>query len=122
MLRLIINILNFNRSQKSIFIKYLDANNLYGWDMSWLPTHGFKSINKEELNIWKKHACILEVDLKYPVGLHNSHEYPLAPQGVMVNKVERLIPNVEDTTKYVVHREALKPWIENKNLHGYHIL
>ena len=33
----------FNPNEKSIFIQYLDANNLYGWAMSVpLPVRGFK--------------------------------------------------------------------------------
>jgi len=33
----------FDGSKLSLFITYLDANNLYGWGMSSpLPTHGFK--------------------------------------------------------------------------------
>ena len=38
--------------------------------------------------------------------LHN--EYPLAPERLMVNNVEKLIPNLNDKTKYVLHYENLK--------------
>jgi len=41
---------NYDKTQKSLFIKYLDANNLYGWAMSEkLPTHGFRWMNKLEI-------------------------------------------------------------------------
>ena len=47
------------------YIAYLDANNLYGWAMRKpLPTHGFKWMTVNELEIWEKHPCILEVDLE----------------------------------------------------------
>ncbi len=47
--------------------------------------------------------------MEYPTELHDLHnEYPLAPERVVVNKVEKLIPNLNDKTKYVVHYENLK--------------
>ena len=66
-------------------------------------------MTEAELKDWKKHSCILEVDLKYPKELHDLHnEYPLAPERVIVNKVEKLIPNLNGKTKYVLHYENLK--------------
>ena len=100
----------YNEEQELIFIKYLDANNLYGHSMSQTPpTHGFKWMTKSMLNNWKKHPCIPKVDLSYPVKLHNLHnEYPLAPERLMVDKVRKLIPNLSNKTKYVVRHETLK--------------
>ena len=41
---------DYNEKHKSTYIKYLDANNLYGWAMSQkLPTHDFKWMNKTEI-------------------------------------------------------------------------
>ena len=57
-----------------------------------LPTKGFKWMSEAELQDWKNHSCILEVDLEYPKELHDLHnEYPLAPERLTVNKVEKLI-------------------------------
>ncbi|KAK3737410.1 hypothetical protein QZH41_000675 [Actinostola sp. cb2023] len=72
----------YRKEEKSIFIKYLDANNLYGWAMSEpLPTDGFKWMGPEKLRRWYRHPCILEVDLEYPEALRELHdEYPLAPE------------------------------------------
>ena len=60
-------------------------------------------MTKHELQDWKKfldceeQGCILEVDLEYPKKLHDLHnEYPLAPERIEVNKVEKLIPNLND--------------------------
>ena len=88
------------------YIPYLDANNLYGWAMSkLLPTHGFEWINKEELSNWKNIPCILEVDLEYPQELHDFHnEYPLAPERLVIRKMEKLIPNLNDKKNYVHHK------------------
>ena len=97
---------------------YLDANNLYGCAMSEkLPTHGFKWLtsgemenlfNNQIVQVWEKTPCILEVDLEYPEELHDSHnDYPLCPERVDCNKVEKLIPNLRDKKNYVIHYKNL---------------
>jgi len=108
----------YNPSQPSNFITYLDANNLYGWAMSQpLPTHGFKWMNDDELKDWRDmpngKGCILEVDLEYPAEHHDLHnDYPLAPENIIPpgSKVCKLIPNLGDKYKYVVHYVALKQY------------
>jgi len=101
---------DYDSSRPSKYIQYFDVNNLYGWAMSkTLPTHGFKWMNEEELEDWRSFSCILEVDLEYPESLHDPHnDYPLAPERVTVNKVDKLIPNLRDKNKYVVQYENLK--------------
>ena len=106
----------YDPNMPSKFITYLDANNLYGWAMSKaLPTHGFKWMNESELSNWKSitnqegDGCILEVDLEYPTELHDLHNcYPLAPESVKIGNVQKLIPNLNNKTKYVVHYENLQ--------------
>ena len=40
----------YNPDKESIYLQYLDANNLYGWAMvQKLPTHGFKWKEREDL-------------------------------------------------------------------------
>ena len=107
----------FNKNKPSKYLMYLDANNLYGCAMSEkLPTHGFKWLtggemekiyeNRHNLN---KMPCILEVDLEYPENLHDLHnDYPLCPEKVKCkNGVEKLIPNLRDKKKYVIHYKNL---------------
>ena len=98
---------SYDPSKPSKYLTYLDANNLYGAAMSMkLPTSGFKWMNKYELNHWEKYPCILEVDLEYPKELHDLHnDYPIAPERIMMckNKVEKLIPNLRDKKKYIIH-------------------
>ena len=98
----------------STYIMYLDANNLYGWAMSKpLPTHGFEWMKVDELETWEKLPCILEVDLEYPKNLHDLHnDYPLAPEQIVVNKVSKLIPNLGNKKKYVLHYENLKQYLK----------
>ena len=101
------------KKEPSKYIPYLDANKLYGWAMSRpLPTHGFKWMKVNELETWELHLCILEVDLEYPKSLHDLHnDYPLAPERVEVNKVNKLIPNLRNKKKYVIHYENLKQYL-----------
>ena len=69
-------------------------------------------MSDEELGKWTDYGCILEVDLEYPDELHDKHnEYPLAPERKTVNKVEKLIPNLSNKEKYVVHHKALKLYL-----------
>ena len=104
---------SFKDIEPSKYITYLDANNLYGRAMSKpLPTHGFKWMKVSELETWEKHSCILEVDLEYPKSLHDLHsDYPLAPEQIEVNKVLKLIPNLGDKKKYILHYENLKQYL-----------
>ena len=104
---------SFDAKEPSKYITYLDANNLYGWAMSKpLPTHGFKWMGESELENWEKHSCILEVDLEYPKSLHDLHnDYPLAPEKIKVNKVDKLILNLWNKKKYVINYENLKQYL-----------
>ena len=105
---------SFNEKDPSKYIQYLDANNLYGWAMSKpLPTHGFKWMKVDELETWEQLSCILEVDLEYPKNLHDLHnDYPLAPEQIVVNKISKLIPNLGNKKKYVLHYENLKQYLK----------
>ena len=124
----------FNKNKPSKYLMYLDANNLYGCAMSEkLPTHGFKWLldreigklfNNQVLQVWEKIPCILEVDLEYPENLHDLHnDYPFCPERVKCkNGVEKLIPNLNDKTKYVIHYknliQCLRAGIKLKKIHS----
>ena len=124
---------SFNKNKPKKYIMYFDANNLYGRAMSEkLPTHGFKWLssgemenlfNNQVVQIWEKTPCILEVDLEYPENLHDLHnDYPFCPERVKCkNGVEKLIPNLRDKTKYVIHyknlTQCLKAGLKLKKIH-----
>ena len=101
---------DYDPSLPSKYIQYLDANNLYGWAMSEkLPTDGFKWMTPTQLANWRYHSCIIVVDLEYPHDLHDLHnDYPLAPEHLKMDGVEKLIPNLNNKEKYVVHHETLR--------------
>ena len=110
---------DFNNSEPSKYLTYLDANNLYGWAMlQKLPTHNFKWMTNQEIEnifnnqivqVWEKTPCILEVDLEYPEELHDRHnDYPLCPERVECDHgVKKLIPNLRDKNNYVIHYKNL---------------
>ena len=123
------------------FIMYWGANNLYGWVMNQhLPYCDFSFVTKKEISefclnsICENSAIehILEVDLEYCKNLHDSHsDYPLAPEtfkissdmlskycsdiankyGIKVGEVNKLVPNLRDKIKYVVHYKNLQYYL-----------
>ena len=81
---------DYDVNKPSIFIMYLDANNLYGWAIiKYLPYGGLEWLNQEEIKNVDVNAIgesspdgyILEVDLEYPDDLHDIHnDHRLAPE------------------------------------------
>ena len=100
---------------KQSYIKFVDANNLYGWAMSQsLPTGGFKWVRRLKTDVpaltngdagfktlqeWEKDiknlqdggdtGYMFEVDLVYPKNLHmdEMHDnFPLAPEAIKIDK------------------------------------
>ena len=122
-----------DKKQPSSYILYTDANNLYGHAMiQLLPTSDFKWMAEKEvpnLDVMTTEddaetGFIMEVDLEYPPELHNLHsDYPLAPEKMVIShemlspyqqalkeelqykpaRVEKLLSNLWDKEKYVVH-------------------
>ena len=100
----------YDPKKPTICLPYLDANNLYGWAMSkLLPVSDFEWMNEKELEGWKKFPCILEVDLEYPIEVHDLHnDYPLATEKIMVGNVKKLLSTLNNKKKYIIHHESLK--------------
>ena len=110
---------NFDPKQDNRFLVYLDANNLYGWAMSQpLPVEEFEWMSEADLQNWKNFVeeegkgCILEVDLLYPKELHDDHnDFPLAPEILMLGKVEKLTQNLRDKEGMVLHGRNLARYL-----------
>ena len=112
---------NYNPDEESEFITYLDANNLYGWGMSQkLPYKNFRWIDEAKLvdfdptliNTEDDTGYILQVDLEYPKELHKAHnDYPLAPENITINKIDKLTPNLYNKTKYILHLKNLQLYL-----------
>lgn len=140
---------DYDRSKPTKFLMYLDANNLYGWAMvQKLPVRDFAFMDKREVECFDvmsvpengETGYILEVSLRYPQHLHNSHNsLPLAPvrqvisdkelspyakhllrklHGLSENdplpnrgKVEKLLTTLEDKDHYVLHYRNLQLYL-----------
>ena len=109
----------YDSNKPTNYLQYLDANNLYGWAMSQpLPTGEFRWTNCKDWNPKRlvdmlaneaKYGYLLEVDVDYPKELHDLHnDMPFMCAKMKVNGVEKLIPNLCDKRKYIVHIRALK--------------
>ena len=101
----------FNPDEKTNYLQYLDANNLYGWAMSQpLPTGKLNWVEVKPNEIRrlvkrKDKGYLLEVNVKYPKELHD--DLPFMCERMRINGVEKLIPNLFDKRKYVIHIRAL---------------
>ena len=112
---------DFDKTKPSTFISYLDGNSLYSWAMAQkLPTHGFKWIDVDETSVLKllekkdtNQGFLFEVDLEYPPSLWETHnDYPLAPERVKIDKVDKLICSFLPKNHYVLHYKYLKQYLE----------
>ena len=133
---------NYNKKVDPKYIVYLDANNLYGWVMCKpLPIGGHRWLSDDEIRQLIKNGMpdegnkgwVLEVDLEYPDELHDLHDnLPLAPSRRVVkdnelsencekigeklhvssDKVEKLVPDLHNKGKYVLHYANLKQCLE----------
>ena len=55
----------------------------------------------------------MQVDLGYPKEMHEVHNtYPLAPENITINKIDKLTPNVNNKTKYTLHLKNLQLYFE----------
>ena len=112
----------YDSSKPTKYLKYLDANNLYGWAMSQsLPTGGFHWVKCDgnpntivEKLVNKKEGYLLEVDVSYRKELHDYHnDLPFMCAKMKINNVEKLVPNLYYKCKYVIHIRALKQALDH---------
>ena len=109
-----------DKSKPSSFIVGLDANSLYASEMVHeLPVGEFRYVRDEGLRnmeaslrkgrpLPKGRGALLCVDLDYPEHLHDLHnDYPLAPERVLINDVEKLCPNLGNKRNYSLTYELL---------------
>ena len=112
---------NYNDNEESSYIQYLDTNNLYGWAMSKkLPVNGFRWLDSNEINEINEEFIknynenndkdyIFEVDVRYPKRLHDLHsDLSFLPERMEINKCKKLICNLSNKKKYVIHVNSLK--------------
>lgn len=113
---------NFCADQPNEYPLYVDANNLYGTAIShplpykefyWLSAGEIKSPDIMQIPDDNDTGYIFEVDLQYPRELHNIHnDFPYYPErlspSLKLNSTPKLIANLLDKNKYVIHYVYLK--------------
>ena len=131
----------YDLEKPTSFITYQDSNNLYGLamiqslpvsDFKWMSEKDIESLDVMSVEDDADTGCILEVDLEYPKELHDLHsDYPLAPEKMLIShemlspyqqqlkgdleykpaRVEKLVPNLWNKVKYVIHYRNLKQYL-----------
>ena len=118
---------NFDPNQEKNHLFYIDANNLYGHSMSSsLPLDQFRWLEEEEISHLDVRTIpedgdrgyILEVDLDYPLELHDEHnDLPFCPQQLKTtanrNSPRKLIATLHDKKKYIIHYRYLQLALQN---------
>ena len=110
---------NYDKNKESSYIQYLDGNNLYGWAMSQkLPVNGFiwiknvAEINEKFIKNYDEESdkgYSFEVDVNYPKRLHDlQSDLPFLPKRMKIDKCKKLVCNLRNKKKYVVHIRSLK--------------
>ena len=115
------------------YLKYWDVNNFCGWTMlQKLPVDKFEWIEDtpqfnedfiKKYNEESDEGYFLEVDVQCLEKLHELHnDLPFLPERMKIEKVKKLVANLHDKTKYVIHIRNLiiyyflKKFIEWLNL------
>lgn len=119
-------LVNYKPEEPSSFLIYLDCVNLYGFAMmKCLPMNNFRFLKTEEFHIFKNiksisdnndQGYILEVDLEYPMNIHDYHsDLPFAPEKYVPpsGNSKKLIANLHNKYKYVIHYTHLKICLQN---------
>jgi hypothetical protein len=132
---------SYDSKKETSYITYLDANNLYGYAMkNYLPVGDHHWENPEEwtseritnMSPTSDKGAIFEVDIEYPKELHNLHsDYPFLAEKMTIEydnlsetqkqmkakkgyiSSEKLIPNLLNKSKYIVHYRTMKQAIAN---------
>ena len=105
---------NCDKNIESLYIVYLDANNLYGWAMSQkLPVDGLEWVedpsqfNESFIKGYDKNSdkgYSLKVDVEYPKKLFNPHsDLPVLPERKKIGKCNKVVCTVQVKENYIVY-------------------
>ena len=114
----------YDKNKESLYLKYLDVNNLYGWAMSQkFPVNKFEwiedisSFNEDFIKNYNEESdegYFLKVDGQCPEKLHELHnDLRFLPERMELEKVEKLVASLHDKTEYLIHIRKLKQGLNN---------
>ena len=94
----------------------LGVNNFYGWAISQkFIVNDFEWITKVNEDLIKNYnegsdeRYFFEADVEYIEKLHGFHnDLPFLPERMKIEKVEKILANLHDKTKYVIQIRNLK--------------
>ena len=94
----------------------LGVNNFYGWAISQkFLVNDFEWITKVNEDLIKNYnegsdeRYFFETDVEYIEKLHGFHnDLPFLPERMKIEKVEKILANLHDKTKYVIQIRNLK--------------
>ena len=94
----------------------LGVNNFYGWAISQkFLVNDFEWITKVNEDLMKNYnegsdeRYFFEADVEYIEKLHGFHnDLPFLPERMKIEKVEKILANLHDKTKYVIQIRNLK--------------
>ena len=94
----------------------LGVNNFYGWAISQkFLVNDFEWITKVNEDLIKNYnegsdeRYFFEADVEYIEKLHGFHnDLPFLPERMKIEKVEKILANLHDKTKYVIQIRNLK--------------
>ena len=70
----------------------------------WMEPSELHSDHISQLAQDARKGYLMEVDVSYPGDLHDScNDLPFMPERMVINGVTKLVPNLYDKEKYVIH-------------------
>ena len=110
---------DYDKNKELSYLKYWDVNNLYDWAMSQkLPVNNIKWVEDisefdesfiKSYNEESDEAYLLEKDIQYLEKLHKLHDdLPFLPERMKIEKVEKLVANLNDQAEHVIQIRNLK--------------
>ena len=114
---------NYDEDEESLYLQYVDANNLYGYPMS----QNLPVMSKKDEDFIRKYdedgdiTYFLEVDIEYPRELHDLHSnFPFLPKRMRINKCNKPACYLYDKKLCCpckIAKTSIKPWYKTKTVH-----
>ena len=108
----------YDKTKKSTYLLYYDANSLYAWAMTqkfpvdcfeWEKPSKFTSDFIKNYHERSSTGYVFDVDIDYPKDFHElQSDLPFLLRRMKINKSDKLICNLYYKNNYVVHVSLLK--------------